>query len=56
MAVSLWYPANQASGTVHVGPFTFQATRDAEPARGDAALSLFLMAQRGQISVIATLP
>ena len=34
MRVSLWYPTNQASSTVNVGPFTFQATRDAEPAIG----------------------
>jgi predicted dienelactone hydrolase len=34
MRVSLWYPANQVSGTVRVGPFTFKATRDAEPSKG----------------------
>ena len=34
MRVSLWYPANQVSGSVRVGSFTFQATRDAEPAKG----------------------
>ena len=34
MRVSLWYPAKQVSGTVSVGAFTFQATRDAEPAMG----------------------
>lgn len=38
MRVSLWYPANQVSGTVRVGSFTFQATRDAEPARGRRGL------------------
>ena len=34
MRVSLWYPSNQASGTVSVGSFTFPATRDAKPADG----------------------
>ena len=38
MMVSLWYPTDQASGTVRVGPFTFQATRDAEPANGRRGL------------------
>ena len=38
MRVSLWYPANQVSGIVRVGSFTFQATRDAEPAKGRRGL------------------
>ena len=38
MHVSLWYPATQVSGTVHVGSFTFRATRDAEPVKGRRGL------------------
>lgn len=38
MRISLWYPATQVSGTVRIGSFTFQATRDAEPARGQRGL------------------
>ncbi len=38
MRVSLWYPANQESGAVSVGPFTFQATLDAEPEEGRRGL------------------
>ena len=34
MLVSLWYPTRKSSGEIEIGPFTFQATRDAEPTEG----------------------
>ena len=34
MLVSLWYPTRKLSGEIEIGPFTFQATRDAEPTEG----------------------
>ncbi len=38
MRVSLWYPTNEQNGTVVAGPFTFPATRDAEPINGQLGL------------------
>ncbi len=38
MQVSLWYPADHLGGVVRVGPFSFQAVRDAEPADGRRGL------------------
>lgn len=38
MPVSIWYPTERADSVVRVGPFSFRARRDADPAGGKRAL------------------
>jgi predicted dienelactone hydrolase len=38
MLVSVWYPTQEDSGTVKLGPYSFAATRDAPPSAGQRGL------------------